>query len=123
VSHRDRPEPEQRPNHGALPDTGLPNRNTATRGPARRGKYVIAGVLLSMAILLPLMPQTYSFNAPALGGMPFFYWYQLLWVPLSAALSGVAYWLVNTEDRRRRAVARGAGPEAADDAADGGERP
>ena len=122
MSHRDRPEPEQRPVRGAPPDTGHPTRNTATRGPARRGKYVIAGVLLSLAILLPLMPQTYSFNAPALGGMPFFYWYQLLWVPLSAALSGVAYWLVNTEDRRRRAVAREAGP-ATDETADGGERP
>jgi hypothetical protein len=68
------------------------------------------------------MPQTYSFNAPALGGMPFFYWYQLLWVPISAGLSGVAYWLVSTEDRRRRAVARQAG-QAAGDAVDGGERP
>jgi hypothetical protein len=69
------------------------------------------------------MPQTYSFNAPALGGMPFFYWYQLLWVPLSAALSGVAYWLVNTEDRRRRAVAREGGPADPDGPADGDERP
>lgn len=123
MSHRDRPEPEQRPVPGAPPDAGQPTRNTATRGPARRGKYVIAGVLLSLAILLPLMPQTYSFNDPALGGMPFFYWYQLLWVPISAALSGVAYWLVNTEDLRRRAVAREAGTAAADDAVDGGERP
>jgi hypothetical protein len=124
VSHRDRPEPDQRPVPGAPPDTGQPTRNTATRGPARRGKYVIAGILLSLAILLPLMPQTYSFNAPALGGMPFFYWYQLLWVPISAALSGVAYWLVNTEDRRRRAVAREGGPATTDeDAVDGGERP
>lgn len=122
MSHRDRPEPEERPAPGAPPDAGQPTRNTATRGPARRGKYVIAGVLLSGAILLPLMPQTYSFNAPALGGMPFFYWYQLLWVPISAALSGVAYWLVNTEDRRRREVARAAGA-AAGDTEDGGERP
>ena len=124
MSHRDRPEPDQRPVPGAPPDTGQPTRNTATRGPARRGKYVIAGILLSLAILLPLMPQTYSFNAPALGGMPFFYWYQLLWVPISAALSGVAYWLVNTEDRRRRAVAREGGPATTgEDALDGGERP
>ncbi|MFC9352098.1 DUF3311 domain-containing protein [Arthrobacter sp. NPDC057013] len=127
MSHQDRPDPKQRPVPGPLPGAGLPTRNTATRGPARRGRYALAGVLLSAAILLPLMPQTYSFNAPALGGMPFFYWYQLLWVPLSAALSGVAYWLVNTEDRRRRAAARagaadrdGEAPDS--DSLDGDER-
>ncbi|WP_353712216.1 DUF3311 domain-containing protein [Arthrobacter sp. K5] len=76
-----------------------------------------------MAILLPLMPQTYSFNAPALGGMPFFYWYQLLWVPISAALSGVAYRLVTTEDRRRRAAARAGAAGLGGDAANGNERP
>ena len=123
MSHQNRPDPRQRPIPGVPPGSGQPTRNTATRGPARRGRYVIAGVLLSVAILLPLMPQTYSFNAPALGGMPFFYWYQLLWVPLSAALSGVAYWLVNTEDRRRRAAARAGSSGPDGEAEDGDERP
>jgi hypothetical protein len=70
----------------------------------------VAGVLLAVAILLPLMPQLYSFDAPRWGGMPFFYWYQLVWVPISAALSGTAYWLVTSEDRRRRAAVRGGRP-------------
>jgi hypothetical protein len=77
---------------------------------------VVAGVLLATAIVLPLMPQLYSFDAPRLGGMPFFYWYQLLWVPISAGLSGIAYWLVSTEDRRRRKVARAGN-------GNGGDRP
>ncbi|MFE5838745.1 DUF3311 domain-containing protein [Arthrobacter sp. NPDC056493] len=123
MSHQDRPDPKQRRVQGAPPGAGLPTRNTATRGPARRGRYVIAGILLSAAILFPLMPQTYSFNAPALGGLPFFYWYQLLWVPISAALSGVAYWLVNTEDRRRRAAARAGVTDLDGDEMDGDERP
>ncbi|MDQ0865368.1 DUF3311 domain-containing protein [Arthrobacter globiformis] len=123
MSHQDRHDPKQRPDSGAPPGTGRPTRNTATRGPARRGPYVVAGVLLSLAILLPLMPQTYSFNAPTLGGIPFFYWYQLLWVPISAALSGVAYWLVTTEDRRRRAAARAGATGLDGDAANGDERP
>lgn len=80
-------------------------RDSAIRGPARPGPYIAAGILLAVAILLPLMPQTYSFDAPRLGGMPFFYWYQLLWVPISAVLTGTAYWLVTKEDRRRRAEA------------------
>jgi hypothetical protein len=123
VSHQDRPDPAQRPIPGAPPGAGQPTRNTATRDPARRGRYVIAGVLLSVAIILPLMPQTYSFNAPTLGGMPFFYWYQLLWVPISAGLSGVAYWLVTTEDRRRRAAARAGAGGLDGDATNGDERP
>jgi hypothetical protein len=74
--------------------------------------------VLVVAIVLPLVPQLYSFDAPRLGGMPFFYWYQLLWVPISACLSGIAYWFTTTEDRRRRR-------EAQADAARlrGGERP
>ena len=123
MSHQDGPDPRRRPIPGVPPGSGQPTRSTATRGPARRGRYVIAGVLLSAAILLPLMPQTYSFNAPTLGGMPFFYWYQLLWVPISAALSSVAYWLVNTEDRRRRAAARAGTTGLDGEAAIGDERP
>ncbi|UUL75158.1 DUF3311 domain-containing protein [Pseudarthrobacter sp. Fe7] len=59
--------------------------------------------------------------------MPFFYWYQLLWVPISAILTSTAYWLVTREDRRRRAEARAGGPPPADaasaDAGLGGDRP
>lgn len=116
MSGHDNPAPDQRP-IPAVPPNGL-TRDTPTRAPARPAPYVIAGILLAAAIVLPLVPQLYSFDAPRLGGMPFFYWYQLLWVPISAALSGIAYWLVTTEDRRRRREARvgTAGYE-------GGERP
>jgi hypothetical protein len=55
--------------------------------------------------------------------MPFFYWYQLLWVPISAALSGVAYWLVTTEDRRRRAAVRAGAADPDAEEAEGDERP
>ncbi|MEA5454935.1 DUF3311 domain-containing protein [Sinomonas sp. JGH33] len=88
-----------------------PTRDTPTRGPARPLPYVLAGILLAAAIVLPLVPQIYSFDAPRFGGMPFFYWYQLLWVPISAILSTVAYWLTVSEDRRRRKAARDAARE------------
>jgi hypothetical protein len=38
-----------------------------------------------------------------LWGFPFFYWYQLLWVFISAALVSICYRLVSREERRRRA--------------------
>lgn len=115
------------PNGDAFPGDPRLTRDTAIRGPARPAPYIGAGILLAAAILFPLMPQLYSFDAPRLGGMPFFYWYQLLWVPVSAVLTGTAYWLVTREDRRRRAGVRAGGPPragtAAADTGLGGDRP
>ncbi|WP_138445360.1 DUF3311 domain-containing protein [Sinomonas susongensis] len=113
MSGQETPAPDQRPIPAVPGADGGPRRDsltrdTPTRGPARPLPYVIAGILLAAAIVLPLLPQLYSFDAPRLGGMPFFYWYQLLWVPISAILSGFSYWLVTTEDRRRRREARAA---------------
>lgn len=105
MSGHDSPAPDQRPIPAVPPSRGL-TRDTPTRGPAKPLPYVIAGILLAAAIVLPLVPPMYSFDGPRLGGMPFFYWYQLLWVPISAALSGIAYWLTTTEDRRRRREAQ-----------------
>ncbi|MDQ0768864.1 hypothetical protein QF031_001613 [Pseudarthrobacter defluvii] len=115
------------PNGEAFPEGSRLTRDTAIRGPARPGPYIGAGILLAAAILFPLMPQLYSFDAPRLAGLPFFYWYQLLWVPISAILTGSAYWLVTKEDRRRRAEVRagGAPQEGAASAGAGveGDRP
>jgi hypothetical protein len=33
----------------------------------------------------------YNRNNPVLWGFPFFYWYQLAWVPITAALTYIAY--------------------------------
>ncbi|QHK20348.1 DUF3311 domain-containing protein [Pseudarthrobacter psychrotolerans] len=82
-----------------------------TRGPARSGPYIVAGILLAIAVLVPLFVPAYSIDKPRLAGMPFFYWYQMLWVPITAGLVGVSYLLVAKEDRRRRAAARGARAE------------
>lgn len=115
------------PNGEAFHDSSRLTRDTAIRGPARPAPYIGAGILLACAILFPLIPQLYASDAPRLGGMPFFYWYQLLWVPISAILTGTSYWLVTREDRRRRAEARAGGPPQADapsaGAGLGGDRP
>lgn len=52
-------------------------------------------------LLLPfagtLVPAWYSRAAPALFGFPFFYWYQIVWVVLSALI----VWAVYAMTRRR----------------------
>lgn len=50
----------------------------------------------SLLLLLPyialLWVPFYATTQPKLWGFPFFYWYQFLWVPLSALLIGWVYW-------------------------------
>ena len=40
----------------------------------------------------------YNFHDPVLFGFPFFYWYQLLWVPVTAFLIYLAYRTYPDED-------------------------
>jgi hypothetical protein len=46
-------------------------------------------------LLLPfiglLVPALYNKVTPRLGGMPFFYWYQLIWIPVSVAITLIVY--------------------------------
>jgi len=70
----------------------------ANRAPGERRTGARAWYLL---LLLPfvalLWPPFYAKATPRLGGFPFFYWYQFLWVLLGAALTGLVYWA--TTDR------------------------
>jgi hypothetical protein len=68
-------------------------------------------VLLAVPILAILIVPIYARSGPEVGGWPFFYWYQVVWVPLSALFTGAAYVLV------RRARANGDGARANDDGA------
>lgn len=71
---------------------------------AVRPAYWISGVLLVAAVVVPLLVWTYAKADPHLWGFPFFYWYQLLWVFISAILVSISYRLVMREERRRRAA-------------------
>jgi hypothetical protein len=52
-----------------------------------RGWYL----LLAIPFLGLLYPPLYSRHDPVLVGFPFFYWYQLAWVPITAALTFIVY--------------------------------
>lgn len=77
-----------------------------TRGPARPGPYVLVGLLLTIGIVLPLIVPMYARSDPTLIGLPFFYWYQMAWVLIDAALLLICHRIVLREDRRRRAAIR-----------------
>lgn len=65
-------------------------------------RRIAAGVLVAIGIVVPLLVTTYSMDAPRLGGFPFFYWYQLLLVFVTAGLTSIAYLLMKQDDRERR---------------------
>ncbi|MFJ3334099.1 DUF3311 domain-containing protein [Streptomyces sp. NPDC086766] len=67
-------------------------------------RVVIALCLLAPFVAL-LWVGSYAKTDPAFAGIPFFYWYQMLWVIISTALTMTAYQLWR-RDQRARAAAR-----------------
>jgi hypothetical protein len=47
--------------------------------------------LLLVPLVGTLVPAFYNSEDPTLAGIPFFYWYQLLWVPLSVIVTFLVY--------------------------------
>ena len=54
--------------------------------------------LLLIPLLGTLIPVIYNRTSPTLGGIPFFYWYQMLWITISVVLT----WVVFVVTRRER---------------------
>jgi len=60
-------------------------------------KRTVTWIVITAALLVPLVGTLwvpfYARATPKLGDFPFFYWYQLIWVPIVAVLSWLAYLL------------------------------
>ena len=52
-------------------------------------------LLFVVQFLIVLWPPLYNRADPTLLGVPFFYWFQLLWVIVSAVLTAVVYLATN----------------------------
>ncbi|MEU3189049.1 DUF3311 domain-containing protein [Streptomyces sp. NPDC006992] len=65
-----------------------------------------ARVVIALCVVAPfvamLWVSSYARADPALMGIPFFYWYQLLWVLLSTVLTMIAYQVWRRDQRARR---------------------
>jgi len=57
----------------------------------KRGGWSWWYLLFVAQFVVALWPPFYNKSEPYLGGIPFFYWFQLLWVLISAALTAVVY--------------------------------
>ncbi len=51
-------------------------------------------LLLVPAVIVPLIVPIYNSVNPELAGIPFFYWFQFLWIIVSSVLIGIVYFAV-----------------------------
>jgi hypothetical protein len=56
--------------------------------------------LLLVPLVGTLIPTIYNAADPEFIGIPFFYWYQMLWVPLSVVCTVIAYRATTTRGKR-----------------------
>lgn len=59
--------------------------------PRNRSRPRLIWLLLVVPYIALLWVPFYDFRTPDLWGFPFFYWYQLLWVPVTAFLTWLVY--------------------------------
>ncbi|MBO0782829.1 MAG: DUF3311 domain-containing protein [Ktedonobacteraceae bacterium] len=58
--------------------------------PTRKGRSWLL-LLLIIPFIALLWPPFYNFNEPYFIGIPFFYWFQLLWIIITAIITAVVY--------------------------------
>ncbi|HXW52418.1 MAG TPA: DUF3311 domain-containing protein [Candidatus Acidoferrales bacterium] len=66
------------------------------RNAARLGWYW----LLVVPYLVMLWAPSFNSLQPALAGIPFFYWYQFVWIALTAVIIWIVYLLAHGGGRR-----------------------
>jgi hypothetical protein len=75
---------------GATIQSSNHGREGGVRHPPRFGVPPM-WILLLLPFIGLLWVPFYNFQEPALFGFPFFYWYQLVWVPISSLLIWLVY--------------------------------
>ena len=80
----------------------MPDQTSAGKPPVVTPSRVVAGICLALPLVALLWVSSYARLTPRFIGIPFFYWYQLSWVPITAALTYTAYVLVRREERARK---------------------
>jgi hypothetical protein len=59
--------------------------------PRRRGGWSWWYLLFIVQFVAVIFPNFYNKIEPQWAGIPFFYWYQMLWVIISAILTAIVY--------------------------------
>ncbi|MGC5002253.1 DUF3311 domain-containing protein [Streptomyces sp. DT203] len=75
---------------------------TDTKPPTVTPMRVVIALCLIAPFVAMLWVGSYAKVDPTFIGIPFFYWYQMLWVLISTALTMVAYKLWQRDQRSRK---------------------
>ncbi|MEV5956603.1 DUF3311 domain-containing protein [Streptomyces sp. NPDC051987] len=75
-----------------------------TRAAAVTPLRVVIALCLAAPFVGMLWVGSYARTDPEFIGIPFFYWYQMLWVLLSTALTVIAHQLWQRDQRARKAA-------------------
>ena len=70
-----------------MTDDAATNTNGGRTRTGRRAAYL----LLLIPFVALLWVPFYAAATPTAAGMPFFYWYQFLWILISTAITGIVY--------------------------------
>ncbi len=70
------------------------------RSPARRPSRAWY-LLLIIPFIAVLWVPFYASASPEIAGIPFFYWYQFVWVIISGIITAVVYFVTSTGDAGR----------------------
>jgi hypothetical protein len=60
--------------------------------PAKKSRRWLL-LLLIVPFIFLLIPTFYDFKDPTLLGIPFFYWYQMVWIILTSIITALVYFL------------------------------
>lgn len=85
-------------------DPAAPQEDPDAAPPARRDLQIVMGIVLLIPLIALIPVGWYSREDPKLGSFPFFFWYQMLWVFLTALCTSAAY-LLSKKARPQRAIA------------------
>jgi hypothetical protein len=75
-------------------------------------KKIVAAILILIPVVAYLALPLYNIRNPEAFGLPFFYWYQIIWLPISGIMFYIAAVLIDRKsdkggaNKRRGANAR-----------------
>ncbi len=68
------------------------------REPRRKGRFRLVHLLLAVPYVAVLWVPFYNRLSPTLAGIPFFYWYQMAWIAIGAAVLLPVYLVEERDD-------------------------
>jgi Protein of unknown function (DUF3311) len=74
----------------------VPEARSTSAGARQRGGAI--QLLLLVPLVGTLIPSIYNRTDPTIDGIPFFYWYQMVWIPLSVVCTLIVYRAVRGRD-------------------------